>query len=194
MDKENRRWSETKEVKEVDSRESRRVAKQLEMAEMRADEEQRIARMKIVNSEKKATELSERLTEIQIESDCALTAQRHEAANALERFQAEHERVQSILEDRYNGQREKVRTLKAHVAAASGGSSLAAAVSQHQPAGEPTHQAAFNTVSGRERKKRPPELVLTHHQFTDDMRDYSQSLSPLGSVEKEKGGRSSRRR
>ena len=47
---------------------------------------------------------------------------------------------------------------------------------------------------GRERKKRPPELVLTHHQFTDDMRDYSQSLSPLGSVEKEKGGRSNRRR
>ena len=49
-------------------------------------------------------------------------------------------------------------------------------------------------VGGRERKKRPPELVLTHHQFTDDMRDYSQSLSPLGSVEKEKGGRSNRRR
>ena len=49
-------------------------------------------------------------------------------------------------------------------------------------------------VGGRERKKRPPELVLTHHQFTDDMRDYSQSLSPLGCVEKEKGGRSNRRR
>ena len=53
---------------------------------------------------------------------------------------------------------------------------------------------ARHEVVGRERKKRPPELVLTHHQFTDDMRDYSQSLSPLGSVEKEKGGRSNRRR
>ena len=158
LDKENRRWSETKEVKEVDSRESRRVAKQLELAEMRADEEQRIAKLKIVNSEMKATELSERLTETQIESDRALSAQRKEAAKALERVQAEHEQIQSILEGKYNGQREKVKTLKANAAAVSGGSSLAAVASQLQPAGEPRQQAAPKAATGSEKKKKgdPP--------------------------------------
>jgi len=133
LEKEKRCWTATKEDKEVDTRESRRIAKELERAEIRVDEEQIIAKLKVTNAEMKATELSERLTETQIEADRALSVQRKDAAKALDRIQAEHEQVQSILEGKYNGQKEKVKLLKERVAVVSGGSSSQRLTAQSNP-------------------------------------------------------------